>query len=373
MAELRGSGFFAECAGEIESILSTPEIHACAAAVPRLSSFIRAAQWNIEKGKRWQEVIGLFKSDDRLKWADVILLNEVDQGMVRSGNVHVAFIVASALGMNLAYGPAHIELTKGTDGEWGLPGENQESLQGNAVLSRYPILETRVVPLPVCFEPFEFHEKRYGRRNCLWARLQVDERTVWVGATHLEVRNTPRCRALQMKHLMANLPGSLQDPHLLGGDLNSNGLPRGTRWRALRSIERLVLHDYNELKEELRHPERRTEPLFRFARRAGFDWEGLNSFEETASAPIGNLEEADMLPTFIVRHIRRCLEPYQGHLIFKLDWLLGRGVRPLRAGEADDPGAGIASADPGCIPTERTGPNRISDHVPIFADLRLCT
>ena len=370
LAELRRSPFYSGHGARIESVLSTPEIRPCASAEPRLGSFVRVAQWNIEKGKCWKEVIRRIESDERLRWADVLLLNEADKGMLRSGNVHVASEIAAALGMNLAFGAAHIELTRGTGDELELTGENRESLQGNAVLSRYPILEVLVIRLPVCFEPFEFHEKRYGSRNCVWARLHMGKHDVWVGATHLEVRNTPHCRALQMKHLMSSLPGSSEQPCLIGGDLNTSGFARGTRWRTIQSIERLLFHDMEEVKEELRHPERRSEPLFRIAANAGFEWKLINSSEETASTPIGSLEDAGLLPGFVVSYVRRCLDPYKGHLSFKLDWLLGRGVQALRAGEVMDAATGVASSSAGNVSMEHTGPARISDHIPIFADLR---
>lgn len=371
LAELHSSTFFAECGKELEAVLTTPEIVRCDGAVPRLSSFLRVAQWNIEKGRCWERAVEFMQSNQVLRWADVLLLNEADHGMIRSENDHVAARVAAALRMNMAYCPAHLELTKGTGADLRHEGENRESVQGNAVLSRYPILGAKAVPLPVCFEPFEFHERRFGGRNCLWARLRIGAGSAWVGAAHLEVRNTPRCRALQMRHLLTRLPGSEQGPHLLGGDLNANGFPRGTRWRTLRSIERLVLHDPEEVKEELRHPERRAEPLFRFVHRAGFEWEGLNTHEETASAPIGDLEDSALLPGFFVRFIRRRLESFQGHLDFKLDWLLSRGIRALRRGEMLDAASGISSSDPARIPTARSGPGRISDHSPIFADFQI--
>ncbi len=371
LAELRRSPFFAERGAQIESILSTPEVHSRPTAAPRLCSFVRVVQWNLEKGKRWERVIELLKSEERLKWADVLLLNEADLGMLRSGNVHVASEVAAALEMNLAFGPAHIELTKGTEGEAILTGENRASLQGNAVLSRFPIIEAKIVRLPACFDPFEFHEKRYGGRNCVWAKLRVGAQSIWVGATHLEVRNTPRCRALQMKHLLMTRPGGREESCLVGGDLNTNGFARGTVWRTFRSIARLLLRDTNLVKEELRHPERRTEPLFRVMEQAGFEYERLNSFEATASAPIGGLEDAGLLPGFIVRPVRRRLERYGGYLTFKLDWLLGRQVHALRSGEMNDPASGVVSSDPGCVFVERTGAARLSDHNPIFADVRL--
>ena len=130
MAELRASPFFAECGAEIASILSTPEIKACARAAPRLGSFVRVAQWNIEKGKRLDDVIAHFRSDNALRWADIILLNEADHGMLRSGNIHVASALAEALGMNFAFGAAHIELTKGTEEELHLPGRTGRACRG---------------------------------------------------------------------------------------------------------------------------------------------------------------------------------------------------------------------------------------------------
>jgi endonuclease/exonuclease/phosphatase family metal-dependent hydrolase len=195
VAELNKSEFFAECRGEVERILATPQTYFDQKAAPLLCSFVRIVQWNIEKGRRFDAILEQLKNDDILRWADVILLNEADCGMNRSGNRHVAQCLADALGMNMAFAPAHFELTKGVGEELDLAGENKESLQGNAVLSRYPILECCITPLPNCFEPYEFSEKRYGRRNCIWARLQLGTRSLWAGAVHLEVRNTPQCRA----------------------------------------------------------------------------------------------------------------------------------------------------------------------------------
>jgi endonuclease/exonuclease/phosphatase family metal-dependent hydrolase len=369
LAELRSSSFFAQCGGEIEELLLKPEVLNRPDTSPRVRSFLRVAQWNIEKGKRYPRILDTLRNDAHLRWADVILLNESDAGMNRSDNRHLARDLANDLEMNLVFGPAHFELTKGTDEELELPGENRHSMQGNAILSRYPVLEARVLRLPSCFEPFDFHEKRYGWRNCVWAKFVIGERSLWVGSLHLEVRNTPACRAAQLNHVFANLPGSPGEASILGGDLNSNGFPRGTLWRTLRSIQRLASTPPAVLREELCHPERRSEPLFRIAKKAGFLWEGLNSAESTASAPLGNLEDAEILPRALVRIVQKRLAPHQGYLHFKLDWLLGSGVRPLRQGQVCDPCTGVFSVDPGCVSQDRMGAGRISDHAPIFADL----
>lgn len=373
MSELRRSAFFAECGQELHSLLTNPEILRNAQTTPRVQTFLRIVQWNIEKGKRLEAIAKVLRTDETLRWADIILLNEVDIGMCRSGNRHIGRALAEALGMNMAFGPAHFELTKGTHDELDLPGENSDSLQGNAILTRHPILEARVVPLPVCFEPYEFHEKRYGWRSCIWARLQVASRTLWAGCTHLEVRNTPQCRARQMRHLIACLPGETDEPHLLAGDLNTSGFSRGTRWRTIRSIGRLLLRPPERMKDAMSHPERRGEPLFRVAQEAGFSWDGLNSGEPTAWSPIGSLEDASHLPSAVVHLVSKRLAAYEGYLRLKLDWFLARGLEGLRKGEAIDRDSGVPSLDPGCVSVAATGPGRISDHAPIHADARLCS
>ena len=371
LGELRRSGFFAESGAQIETYLSTPQLAPFPGARPRLRSFIRIVQWNIEKGKRFHALLERLQNDPVLKWADVIILNEADLGMNRSGNRHVARELAEALAMHAAFGPAHFELTKGTDEELCLEGENRESLQGNAVLSRYPISEARVVPLPVSFEPYEFHEKRFGRRNCLWARIELESSALWVGAVHLELRNTPRCRAQQIRHILKNLPEGGSAPSILGGDLNTNSFARGTPWRTLKSVSRLVLCAPERLKAELFHPERGREPLFSLLRNGGFEWEGLNSYEETGRAAIGSLEESRLLPAAVLNLIEKRLEPYRGYLCFKLDWLLGKGVRPLSRGQRRDAQTGVESAGPGCVKGKNSGPGRASDHFPIYADIEL--
>jgi endonuclease/exonuclease/phosphatase family metal-dependent hydrolase len=301
----------------------------------------------------------------------VILLNEADQGMNRSQNRHVARALAERLEMHMAFGPAHFELTKGTDEELSMEGNNGESLQGNAVLSRYPVLEGCVVPLPASFEPYEFQEKRFGRRNCLWVRLQPGKRSLWVGSVHLELRNTPRCRARQMRHVLEHLPGKEGEAYLLGGDLNTNTFSRGSAWRAMRSLSRLLCASPSATKDRLLHPERGSEPLFEVLSHNGFVWKGLNSPEETARAAIFSLEEAGLFPQLFLNMLKKRLDPYEGYLCFKLDWLLGKNLRPLTGGERTDRRAAIASLGPACLKEENAGPGRISDHRPIYADLEL--
>lgn len=371
LAALRRSPFFFEWGGRIERFLSTPQVVPLRGAAPRLGSFLRVASWNVEKGKRFEAIARLLESDGVLRWADLVLLNEADYGMNRSGNRHVALDLARRLGMHMAFAPAHLELTKGVDEDLALPGENRESVQGNAILSRYPIEEARVVPLPVSFEPYEFHEKRYGRRHCLWARLRLRHGFLWAGTTHLELRNSPADRAAAMRRILEHLPGGGDDACLLGGDLNTNTFGRGTAGRTLRAAARLLLLPPSRVERQLLHPDSGREPLFAELRRAGFEWEGFNGGGETARAPLGSLEEAHLFPGPLGRRLLRRLDAYGGHLGLKLDWLLARNLRGLCAGQVGDGAAGVEALDPGCREVPHTGPDRLSDHLPVHADLDL--
>lgn len=368
-AELRRSAFYAEFGERMELLLREPQLHPRPGAKPRLRSFLRVAQWNIEKGRRFDAILDRLQKDDILKWADVLLLNEADYGMIRSQNRHVALDLAEALEMHMAFAPAHIELTKGVGEERALEGENRESLQGNAVLSRYPITEARVVTLPTTFQPYEHEEKRYGRRNCLWVRIRLNRSELWVGATHLELRNTPQCRALEMRHILTNLPGSMGDAHVLGGDWNTNTFERGTSRRALKSIVRILCSSAETTRRRLLHPDEGPEPLFELLRQHGFSWKEFNSHEETARAEISSLEETSLLPPLLASWVRKRLEPFQGCLGLKLDWIAARGVRACGEGRKRDAVTGVSALEPACVKGLNAGPDRASDHLPIYADL----
>src|SRR5262245_34731151 len=98
-------------------------------------SRIRLVTWNIEKGKRWallERCLGM----EAIHSADIVCLNEVDDGMARSGNRNIALEIGERLGMQVVFGQTYKELTKGTAEERFSPGENTTAVQGNATLSR---------------------------------------------------------------------------------------------------------------------------------------------------------------------------------------------------------------------------------------------
>jgi endonuclease/exonuclease/phosphatase family metal-dependent hydrolase len=322
---------------------------------------VRIVSWNIEKGKKFSEILRQLQDDEQLACADVILLEEVDWGMARSGNRFVARDLAKALGMNFVFAPAVIELTKGVGDDLECPGENACGLQGNAILSRGILTTPSNIRLPQCFEPFGFEEKRYGGRNALLCRVEWNRSELTVVCSHLEVRNTPRCRARQMEHLLKCLDRITTGPAILGGDFNTNTFARGTRWRTLKSAVRILSSQDLGLLDSALHPEDR-EPLFRAVKRHGFEWGAANDDRPTSSTHLQSLEDIRRVPGLLLRRVRDSLERYETGLPLRLDWICLRGLQAV-----------LSERSPLTLETFSDGglPESVSDHRPIICDVEM--
>ena len=370
LKELYASSFFAEHKSQLQSILTTPQITVYPDAKPHIHDFLRVVLWNIERGNNYEGVLHYLQTIPELATADILLLNELDAGMVRTGNRHVANDLGQALGFHVVYVPEYLEMTKGVAEELDLPGENTTALHGNAILSRYPISNTRVIDLPVCFEHYEFHEKRYGRRIAIVADIDFNWQKITVVATHLEVRNTPMCRARQIEKILSQLnEWKIEGPVLLAGDFNSNSFARGTKLRTLQAGWWLLRGDPAKVKHALTHPEEGREPLFDVLSRHNFRFKEFNTEDPTARVPINMVEEVDRLPKSARNWVHQHLANYNHELLMRLDWIAGRGLRALANGEIIDHCSGISSAIPGTIRGLYHNERRASDHAVITADI----
>jgi endonuclease/exonuclease/phosphatase family metal-dependent hydrolase len=372
---LRRSQFYAEQGEAIESILNHIWQQPCSTATPHLSKFIRAVQWNIERGKHIDAIVDLFNNDPVLSFADIIALNEVDLGMNRTCNRNIAFELGSLLGMHVLFAPEYIELTKGVGEESKLAGDNREALHGNAILSRYPIKSTRLLRLPSCFNTYQFREKRYGDRIALIAEIEQGERSLLVVSTHLEVRNTPACRGRQFLSILDEISplsqNGAESPHILiAGDLNTGTFKRGRVWHAVFAGLRLLRTEPELMKFALRHPEQK-EPLFSLAAERGFRLEEFNDDLATCSTPLTGLDEADYLPYPLRNWVLGRFAAYNHQLDFRLDYFLARGLRSLSRGEIKDEQSNVTSISAQTIQGLTQNGVRISDHDLIVFDFVL--
>lgn len=355
----------------LTELLTIPHLFPATTTRPRLNSFLRIAHWNIEKGKHLDALIATLRDHPVLREADLISLNEADVGMNRSAQRFVARELGEALNMHVAFAPCYLEFSKGYGEDLTMPGENTIALQGNAILSRYELQNARVIELPLCYDHFEHAEKRIGNRNALAVEIEMNGQRMSFVTTHLEVRNAPACRAKQIAAILAELEKpNAPRPAIIAGDFNSNTFARGGMLRTLGGFARLMFSNPDDLRCALRTPQTR-EPLFALLKRHGFMDEGFNSNAVTCYVPLKILEDSSKLPRFLTSAIARQIARYNGQLDFRLDWIIGRGVRALSHRESIDAGSQCVSLPPQTISGLHTeAGEQITDHDPITVDLQ---
>ena len=219
----------------VELNRSIPEIdeievwNGAGTASPRKT--LRVVAWNMERGRHWKDGALLIRETEALRDPDFLLMGEMDHGMARSANEHTTRELASAMGLNYAYGVEFLELTGGELGERKqYPGANQWGYHGNAILSRYPLKDVRLLRFPgiekwyagVGANEGERVQKRLGGRMALLATVTVG-RDIAVVCTHLESSakdSAARTRetGLLLEALRAYAGNK---PVILGGDLNA--------------------------------------------------------------------------------------------------------------------------------------------------------
>jgi endonuclease/exonuclease/phosphatase family metal-dependent hydrolase len=282
---------------QMQTLLEIPFLHNDATQEhagldSRNPSALRVGLWNIERGLNLDPIRAaltdtpaferLAQADhlspsrrdavesqlSALQGVDVLVLNEADWGMKRTGYRNVTAELAAALHMNSAFGVEFVEVdpifalgtekvqlpdpgeTRRLESDLSVDPDRYLGLHGTAVLSRYPIRDARIVRLPVCYDWYGkevqeaarlekgrrwtvqrlFGERidreiRQGGRMALIVSLAVPSvpgGQVTIVATHLENRCPPACRLRQIRTLFAEIE-PMRNPVILAGDLNTTG------------------------------------------------------------------------------------------------------------------------------------------------------
>jgi len=360
--DLHSSDFWRAESASIEDLLATPHVGRRSSAGTGVGPRARIVHWNILKGIAYEGLRDALLTHPALRDTDVLLLNEVDVGMARSGNRHVAAALGRDLDRDWVYQPNYLELTKGPAGDALAPGQNETGLHGVAILTRAAPLAWAPIELPECFQMFSFHEKRLGRRTGLVLSLPGG---LVVGTAHHEVRGMPRCRAEQTRAFLAGVQSFCEDETragrppervILSGDLNTHTFLRGDLQSAIRGALRLLFTPQGALRRQFLSPWlRNREPLFSVLREAGYRWQEYNRDQHTAHAPLPVIEEGDRLPRALHRLLSALLPFQERGIPLHLDWFFGRGL--------PDVGVKAQTID------ELAGDGRPSDHAPILLDL----
>ena len=185
----------------------------------RAPSVLRVATWNIahgrgagdsnweqgedEKRKRIDQISEQIKTFD----ADVVVLNEVDFSATWSGGNDQAQQIAKKAGYPICIKQANLDFGF-LYGRWYF---------GNAILSRLPVSDAKIVPL----QPLnEWESWLVGNKRGLSCTVKLpNERNVCVVGLHLESRG----EAIRVKQIddVARHLGELSCPIVIAGDLNS--------------------------------------------------------------------------------------------------------------------------------------------------------
>jgi endonuclease/exonuclease/phosphatase family metal-dependent hydrolase len=192
-----------------------------AGPAPALADTVRVMTYNIFAGNdldRRPNLARVAALIDTLR-VDIVMLQEVDRLTARSGGVDQAAVLAEATGLHVVFGRS-IDFG---GGEF-----------GNAVLSRWPVGTTRVLPLDSLLAPVLAAEVQEAR-TLLHVVVETPGGRLHVANTHLDHRAGSAIRPAQALAVLAYLADAVPagQPLVLGGDLNAT--PDAVEVRALRS------------------------------------------------------------------------------------------------------------------------------------------
>jgi len=362
--DLRSPASWNALGPRFERLLGGVRLHAPAEppGPPAVAGRVLAVHWNIEHGNRYDAIEQALLTDALLKDADLHFFNEIDLGMARAGNRDVLGDLAHALHRHGAWAPMFLETTIGRDDDHltAVSATNEESLFGVGLLSRWPIGEVRIVPLPSPEEVQFDLERMVGRHVLLIAEILRPGGAFVAATSHLEVHRTRQHRADQIRQVLDALRDERR-PVILSGDFNTHTFDRGLWHSAFEAGRVLMTSPTSELRRRLLHPDRgpHREPLFDLLRQAGFAWEPYVDHAPTLQLRFDRVDEARAWD-WLMRLASPIVHWATRRGALRLDWLAGRGWH-----NANDPpgshGRTVAGFD---------GPGRASDHAPIRAEFQ---
>lgn len=354
-AACEASELFTRLRPEIDRVLGSVETEPPPVFPASDTSPIRALAWNLERGIRLEGIIDAFTRQPLLKQADVLMLTEIDYGMARTANRHIAREIAEGLGLGYAFAPCYLALSKGAGVEADSEGDNTLALHGNALISRFPMRNVHALALPNGKDKMAGREKRLGSQRAVIGDIEDPRGRFRAVAVHLDAHSSQRHRSVQMKLLLEHLdalePGL---PVLIGGDWNTTTHDAS---RALYSIlgyaRRVLMGVHYVLREHYPYPERWFERrLFRELEKRGYEYRPLNvpggcTLHYSIRDLAANKNMAEWVPNWCFWFINWALEGEGGRCSMKLDWFAGKGIRVSGEGPTilEDPGEGAPLSD----------------------------
>ena len=254
----------------------------------------KALVFNMECGTRLDKILPFLQYHRDLAGADIILANELDWGMARSGNLNTSEEIARHLEMNYAFATEFITVSAWENG-------NREGRHGNAIFSRFPLKNVSILRLPILYDWFyRKNDSRLGTRVALLAEIEISGSRVGLMCLHLENRATPEARKTQLCYALKGAEKAFDGiPVLIGGDMNTNTVDGD-------APDGMDIF-YGDIPEQARRMADipAYEPLMPCAQKWGYSYEDCNIMDK---------------PT------RRKHAPGYPDILLNLDWFFQRGL-----------------------------------------------
>ena len=302
-------------------------------------SDIAALAWNIERGMVFEGIADALENHSDLKDKDVLLLTELDHGMVRSGNRFVAKELAERLGLNYAFAPVYIALQKGSGVESEIAGENTSSIHGLATLSRWPMRNVHAIPLPNGKDKMWGKEKRLGFLRALLTDIEHPAGTFRSVTIHLDAHCSRAHRRRQMRIILDHLDTLEPLPTLIGGDWNTTTFNSQSSTRAIMGYWRRVFMGPRKVAtKHLPYPERYFErSLFADLEKRGFEFRSFNNIGTgTLHYHVESIEKntnlRDWVPAWCFPFIFWAANRVGGRVSGRLDWFAGKDIKAADGG-----------------------------------------
>lgn len=210
-------------AADVQDIDCAVEIGRVGMTSEAVSGPLTVMAYNIERGHRLDGFLAWLDSDDAPR-PDVLLLSEADRGCARTGDRHVAWELAEALDMELAYAVEFMEV-RGTGDQ-----VTEVCEHGNAILSRQPLGNVEAFRHRTNVSWYTPPEDRgaswgtrLGGRVAVVADILVGDDLVRLTSVHLASGALDQeVRADQAREVV-EWAADVEGPVVSGGDMNAGG------------------------------------------------------------------------------------------------------------------------------------------------------
>ncbi|MCP5464473.1 MAG: hypothetical protein H7A33_05550 [Deltaproteobacteria bacterium] len=287
--------------------------------------FRRAVLWYLEHGKNFEGILETMRNRALVSQADLYFLPAVDIGLERTDNLNVVRSLALELSYNYYFATSFVHLND-IDKDGQISPNNRVAIEGNAILSKYPLRNLRSFALPNFRDPASENPKRIGCEKVVLADVAFPEGDVTAVCVNLPDFSSQRQRFLHMRQISRKLREMVRNkPVLIGGDLKTSTYNCRNDWMFFFSVANKVFRGYDYIVNEHhcrpdQHFDRR---LFHYLERKDWHFKDLN--EESRGSfhakPIDLIR--DLGDGFAAKLIKKLLKDHEEKISLKNDWFMG--------------------------------------------------